>query len=400
MKIIISYDSCWQTGFLAGNHNLPVSKKDNPRKFIATSKTRGEKPTPITDDTVMGVLSRLIGDQRRLYQRRLDSNYFFKDIEAKTSWRLLEDQMTEELVYLTNKSDDRCAQSIWMGVIPDDCPWFSSDIAPLFWSVLYLDRKGLMDFILSEQPIIKTDIPNNNILPKPLLARVENISDSKSEHGRPWKSEEQIIHEKNKLSKSIAEENEKAELQEKEADSATTEKKRQACLKKIAAIQKKTQKLIDALSDLENDSDRTQEIVPVTDFLSVKHKDNDYWRGGLLYPMSLYAAALYLQAERLIESGYNLEFALNKNNEVAIKGFSRAGGFNGAREWLNPMAGGRKKAVGTPCRIQKHSGQLEINLEIDLDMAVELKTMIDNAGVSAFYLGKKGLAYVSHIDVR
>ncbi len=43
MRIKIEFDSCWQTGFLDGDHDRAFSKKDNPRNFVATAKTRGEK---------------------------------------------------------------------------------------------------------------------------------------------------------------------------------------------------------------------------------------------------------------------------------------------------------------------------------------------------------------------
>lgn len=45
----------------------------------------------------------------------------------------------------------------------------------------------------------------------------------------------------------------------------------------------------------------------------------------------------------------------------------------------------------------KASGQLEILIDVDRDKGQEIKTLIENAGVSSFYLGKKGLAYVSNI---
>ena len=48
----------------------------------------------------------------------------------------------------------------------------------------------------------------------------------------------------------------------------------------------------------------------------------------------------------------------------------------------------------------KASGTLEININVDREKAKEIKTMIDNAGVSSFYLGKKGLAYITDIDTR
>ncbi|MDZ7906153.1 MAG: type I-Fv CRISPR-associated protein Cas5fv [Cypionkella sp.] len=135
----------------------------------------------------------------------------------------------------------------------------------------------------------------------------------------------------------------------------------------------------------------------------------EYCKNGVIYPMALYSAALYLQAERLLEQGRGLSFLRNKKGDVQIQGFSKRG-FNGVRDWLNTMAGKRKKTVGTPCLVQKHSGKLEIELVLDkqedkgkhyrdISRAEELFMLIENAGVSAFYLGKKGLAYVSKIRV-
>ena len=47
--------------------------------------------------------------------------------------------------------------------------------------------------------------------------------------------------------------------------------------------------------------------------------------------------------------------------------------------------------------LTKANGTLNINLDITEDKAKELKGMIESAGVSSFYLGKKGLAYVDFI---
>lgn len=61
----------------------------------------------------------------------------------------------------------------------------------------------------------------------------------------------------------------------------------------------------------------------------------------------------------------------------------------------------RKKGEGEVVSLMtKASGQLEINIDVDRDKAKEIKTLIENAGVSSFYLGKKGLAYVTNIDTR
>jgi hypothetical protein len=42
----------------------------------------------------------------------------------------------------------------------------------------------------------------------------------------------------------------------------------------------------------------------------------------------------------------------------------------------------------------KASGVLDIVIDISRDKAEEIRSMINDAGVSSFYLGKKGLAFV------
>lgn len=146
-------------------------------------------------------------------------------------------------------------------------------------------------------------------------------------------------------------------------------------------------------------NEQDKKITAVVDFLSDKYPGNVYLTNEVIYPMSLYAAALYLQAERLYHENNDIEFIRNNNGEIYIQGFSKRG-FNGIRDWLNPMTGKRKKAVGTPCVVQKQSGVMDIILDVDRDRAIKIKDDIENAGVSSFYLGKKGLAYVTNIDTR
>jgi hypothetical protein len=71
------------------------------------------------------------------------------------------------------------------------------------------------------------------------------------------------------------------------------------------------------------------------------------------------------------------------------------------RQWGNPYeldifikGEGKQTQMLTKAR-----GKLVISLDIDKDEACYLKSLIDAAGVSAFSLGKKGLAYVSSISV-
>ena len=82
MRIIIEYESSWRNSFLDGSNNEDLPK--NGRNFIGSMtalKTDGNyKSQKVTKNTVMGILNRLIGDQRKLYQARSEPNYYFKEI--------------------------------------------------------------------------------------------------------------------------------------------------------------------------------------------------------------------------------------------------------------------------------------------------------------------------------
>ncbi len=394
MRIVIEYDSCWQTSFL---DETPVSK----RKFVATTKTKGEKPAPITLSTIIGVLCRLIGEQRKLYQIQESDNYYFADIEKHISFQLKNTLATDqELMYLTNKSEDRCAQSSFLGVLTDDNPWFFSDGAPLLWSVLFLDIEKLLDFILCDEAFMKLDV---DCSPKKLMLRLNEITDTKNSLGSILKIKLKIMDEKKveiiKAEKIISEHIEK--LNDKKG------KQKDKALEKLNYLNSKLELLNVEYNHIKTDKAITlfdKKLNSVTSKLSnmfpnPKKLGEEYCQAGVVYPSSIYSAALYIQAERLLSEKVDINFVINMKDEIQIQGFSKRG-FNGVRDWLNKMAGGRKKAVGTPCIVQKQTGQLEINIDVDRKKAREIEQMIDDAGVSSFYLGKKGLAYVTNINTR
>lgn len=423
MRILIEFDSCWQTSFLGDDIKKPVakvsSKTNKPssdgymQKFVATSGTRGETPAPISLSTILGILSRLIGDQRKLFQSRQSDNYYFTDLEDKITWNLSEPKTVNELMYLTNKSDDRCGQSSFLGVLEDDNLWFFAKDSSLLWSVLFLTKEQLIEFILSKSINL---ITTNNCLPKNLIERVNKISDSKSEEGGVLKTREKLISEKQgeieKRKKSLADYHEKIKSNPPKT-SAQELKVKSQLIKLNNELNDAKLSLDSFLKDTESLVFNTQLLAAIK-YLSSKYPDNkkigeEYCKNGVIYPMSLYSAALYLQAEYLLAAGYQMPFLKNSKGDIQIQGFSKRG-FNGVRDWFNAMTGKRKKEVGTPCMIEKHSGKLEIELSLDskndkgsirkdVSRAEELAELIENAGVSSFYLGKKGLAYVTKIRV-
>lgn len=391
MQITITYDSIWQNSFLAGDDSKPLSK-ENKRGFIATSKSKDHVLSEINKNTVMGILCRLIGCQGKLYQLRENKDYYFKGIEDLISFEIGNEQVTEETTFIVNKSDNRPAQSTFIGVIPDTTELFFSDSAPQLWSVLYLNFDELMDFILGS---LMCEAKGSS-MPKDLLARIEDILNTNTATGVPVKT---VERERNELSEKI----DKEKLKQKKLKESFYSKKnptvrqKEAFEKRMGKFSETVKGYEEEIIKIQKSADRARvdkKLKAVIEILGKKFPDQSYLENGMLYRMSLYAVALYLQVERMIQSNIPIDYCLNSKREISIQGFSKRG-FNSVRDFLNRIAGGKKKTVGTPFPLSKASGKLEIIIDINRDKAKELKQMIENAGVSSFYLGKKGLAYLS-----
>ncbi|MDC9728444.1 MAG: type I-Fv CRISPR-associated protein Cas5fv [Methyloprofundus sp.] len=341
MKIIIDYESSWRNSFLDPNtsNNEPLPKKG--RKFIG-SMTNLKKPEnfikrEITLDTVMGVLNRVIGDQRKLYQARGEDDYFFKDIDYADSDKVIfKDSVieTSEITFIRNITGST-DQNAFTGAIKTNDAMFSSGYSAEFWGVLALDFEGLCQFIAAKTKVIATIDAD----PVSIIGKLELLNKEKAV------ANEGIANE--------------------------------------------------ALEYLK----QTFEGV---EYLNKKSE---------IMPISLYCSALYLQLERLAPR-FNMDSA--KTKAGGISGISKRG-FT-TKDFMSRFTTGEKKKIwGNPYirkeRIKgvgevtslmtKASGQLEINLDVSREKAKEIKVMIENAGVSSFYLGKKGLAYISQdIDTR
>lgn len=408
MRITIEYDSCWQTSFLGDDIKKPISENNKlnqhasqgyKQKFVATTKTKGDTPAPITKSTIIGILCRLIGEQRKLYQIKASGNYYFTNIEDKIDFDIVKEKSTEqELMYLTNKSENRCGQSNYLGVLGDDNPWFFSKNSVLLWSVLYLNKNQLLDFLLQTEPC---ELANVDCRPTALIARLNLITDSKHEYGAVYKSKNRLLSEKKEV---IAKEEKKIKLFEEKVikKPPITPKQIEKSQDKLNELNNILNKMKVELKNIEDDKEiqsMNDRLIKAIKKLSDEFFGNEYWKDGVVYPYRLYSVALYMQANRLLAKNVELDFVKNDKGDIQIQGFSKRG-FNGTRDWFNSMTGGRKKAVGTPCIVQKQSGRLEIVIDISKSTAKELKQLIENAGVSSFYLGKKGLAYVTNISTK
>ncbi|PSU83608.1 hypothetical protein CTM93_10965 [Photobacterium phosphoreum] len=336
MKITIEYDSCWRNSFLGGSNNEPLPKKG--REFLGSmtnlKKDGNFKTCDCTLDTVMGVLNRLIGDQRKLYQARskiFAADYYFEDLEEKVSF-IDKAQITNEITYIRNMNGST-DQNSYTGMIKISDPIFTSDYSPEFWGVLNLEFSELCDFIIHGG---KVDA-NIELDPLNIISRLELLNKEKA-----FENEGNILQAINILNK---------------------------------------------------------------EFPDITYENNK----GLITPISLYCSALYLQLSRLSEH-YDLTSA--KTKAGGISGISKRGFTK--KDFMGRFTTGPKKLIwGNPyikkqkikgqgevtSMMTKASGQLEITIDVDRIKAQEIKTLIENAGVSSFFLGKKGLAYVANIRV-
>lgn len=340
MKIIIDYDSCWRNSFLDGSNNEELPKQG--RKFIASMTSLKDAENfiqhEITLDTVMGVLNRLIGDQRKLYQARNEEKYgayYFKDLESLVEFEDKPSRINNnEVTYIRNITGST-DQNAFTGIVKTQDPVFLSDYSAEFWGVLALNFDELCEFIIHNTQISHAIELN----PLTIISRLEILNKEKS----------------------VADEGKASE----------------------------------AMTIL-------HQHFPDTSYLSNKDE---------IIPIMFYCSSLYLQLERLAERGFDMSSAKTKSgviSGISKRGFTKKDFMNrfttGDKKkiWGNPyIRKERVKGVGEVTQFMtKASGQLEIDIDIDRDKAKELKRMIENAGVSSFYLGKKGLAYVSHIETR
>lgn len=337
MKIIIEYDSTWRNSFLDGSNNEPLPKKG--RKFVGSMtslrKLENFKKHELTLDTVMGVLNRLIGDQRKLYQARNDSdNYFFRNLESAITFDDVERKkiLTEEMTYIRNISGST-DQNSFTGIVKSDDIMFSADYSKEFWGVLGLEFDEVCRFIIDDNTVEEEVMLN----PLSIISRLEFLNKEKA-------------------------------------------------VENIGLAN-------DAMNELHKH------------FHDINYQNNK----ELIMPISIYCSALYLQLTRL-EKKYDMDSA--KTKAGGISGISKRGFTK--KDFMNRFTSGEKKKIwGNPhirkerikgigevtSLMTKASGTLEIEIPMDREEGRELETMIKSAGVSSFYLGKKGLAYVSKIRV-
>ena len=255
------------------------------------------------------------------------------------------------MIYIRNITGST-DQSSFTGSIKTEHPLLSSDYSPELWAILDFTLEELIQFILREK---NTKLVTQEINPLLIGDKLSVFKDVKIDG---------ILEKEN-----------------------------------ISNID-----VINAVEYLNNDASINSQLKNQFPRLQKVFSDIEYIKNEKVVVRALYCSSLYLQAIRLSKK-YDM-------NDVILKGFS-VNGFT-PKDFMSLFTGGKKKIYGNPYiyeefikgegkvknLLTKASGRLEIEIDVDKEKAKDIESMIENAGVSSFYLGKKGLAYVSCIDTR
>ncbi|MEX0288083.1 MAG: type I-Fv CRISPR-associated protein Cas5fv [Flavobacteriaceae bacterium] len=358
MKLIIEYESSWRNVFCDGSNNEPTDK--NGRRFIASSQSINHskestyKETEVTKNTVLGILNRLIGERRKLFQiKQSDSNYF-ADIENCIHFKDSPTSIDNEIVYLRNSNNSTDKKS-FSGVINADVPAFNSKQGKLLWGVLKLTFDEAVSYLTD-----KSDMTELETSPLQVIEQFELVASAK-----PIKYDKVAPEDKDKYIK---------------------------------------------VSNL------VGKILPNSKNLNAN---------GFSFKF-FYADMLRIRMKYLEESGY--DFSEIKTKKGNISGVNPSG--ITFKDFIKPYVSGSSKLVyGNPYLVtkpvfapltaqeiaekealglepkgeflmgkalKKASGTLTIEIDVSKQRAREIKTLIENAGVLTFKVGKKSVAYIKN----
>lgn len=373
MQIDIRYSGSWRNSFLEDFNG----KSNKGRKFIgsttALKKPENYKERPISISTVMGLLYRLTGSVRPLYQLKKNDDSIISKLsdEGKISFSDQVINESKEIVFLRNSNDVK-DQSGYSGLINDNI--FNDLYLSGVFTPLKMNKEEIIDFLISNK--IGIDISENKTHPLDIYYFLDKnnaaIFDKKNEHLVSYVKEKYGAEDNASLGKVIANET-----------------------------------IEDFLKDA---PDSCFSIISREEARKLNNLYSKYFESKLTL-----TSDAYLTAVNILTAQY-----LKEHGGESIHGFlSKSGSFKGisgnaktftAKDFLacfskpkkvrgNPYSSKIYKKGESPIdvRLTKCDGLLSIFIDCNEETSAFLKEAIESAAVGTFYLGKKGLAYIEKI---
>jgi hypothetical protein len=351
MKIVISYTSAWENSFLDGDIESHFNKT---RTYVGSIQAGFDtyKKVTTTKETVIGIVNRLIGEQRRLFQARQDPKYYFRDMESNITFQETQTSVSDEVAFLRNLNESY-DQGVLCGVKRDEVnPIFSEQYKDRLWGILEYTAEELLAFLCNGTEFTKTFHTCDRVAICEMLDK---------QVGKNLYRGDKI-----KLTPE----------QQSQALDAIISKHR--LLEKSDFVRE---------GEVIEDSDIAKKVNFGTmvfcslNLMIQKLKDEPDFKRGLSAKGNL--------------SGLSRRSVTPKDFMGACGDKKRIIGNPTCYKGFEVQEDGTKKKVTR--YLKKKNGKITIMLDIDKDKAKELKEMIENAGVNCFVVGKKGLAFVENI---
>jgi len=358
MIIDITYEGKWSNSFLDDPKPRNEKGETPPRNYIATTSTLKSDPDAyrfrdITLNTIYGVLYRLVGARKALDLMLEEDTSLIKTIisEGRISFRHTPTSITKEIVYLRNAKNEP-AQAEYAGV-PDVSFLADEDLSSIFEVADYTQEELVRFISRQERP------------DRELEGAVKCLFD---------------------LNFALSTSKDRMVADSPYRPVTTDEKKKKAKLKKYI-ISYADPDILEGISSAYEEITNTR-LEPKSNIL---------------------IAAVNLATIEYVQK--NPDTGLKKMLQNALPVFKGCGKNAKAftvRDFLTPTTGYKKIQFGNPYRVEgingkpdiwltKMDGNVEIKIDCTMEEARELDKMIDYAGVGPFYIGKKGLAYITKI---
>ncbi len=353
MEITIKYDSIWGNSFLSS----PDEKK---RKYIASSSNMNDKKNKNINNkldfykkreigltTVLGLVYRLMGARAPLSSLLKEDESFFSELIKKNAITFENHKTveTDELVYLRNNNLNT-DQKGYSGV-PNESILTMGVTDPL--KVLFYTREELVSYLIDD------------LKPSREISEVDEIS---------------IIEISEKLE----------DLYKEKTLKVTQPEEGELFSKEYDIINKSYQESMEIEDNIHNKA--SLGLLAINKAMFLFSKEND------------------LVMQFLTKSGTFAGVSLN-GNTFTLKDFMKkfaaskiVYGNPYVAEFLVLNQNSKEgKNMKFNKKLTKSNGLLKIQIDCDRETAVEIKDLIESSGVSAFYLGKKGLAYTQKITL-
>lgn len=398
MKIIIGYSSKWSNSF---SDNI-TKKNIVPSMGAIQDSIKGEKViikeddsfedimfkinkvypnfkyNPISKNTVLGVLSRLLGEIRYLSDFINDEKeHIINKLKNKISFNLLDRELYNEIVRISTPEKE--VQNNGAGLIKNSSKnnilLSENKYSKLIYSALQLNDLDLINLFLDKVETSK------NVEELYVFFEDNNVS---------YQDEFEIFKFLKKYDDNV---------------------------KSTSSFDKNFRNMLK--SKIETNDEIEYYIKTIKRIGLINHNDEEFH----LRPNFINMAGLLIYVcTKFIEKINEKSFIEGKIIEKKgnIKGIAEASGGLTIKDFYNGFSD-KKTTADTPYFISgkffdkkenkkinqgefnigvtKEDGVLEINIAISEEDAIQLKKQIDAVGVSTFQLGKKGLAYIKEISV-